>query len=148
MDRQRLGGEFNPLLLVVLWAKYVMRPADEPAIIIAAYITQWFGPGDKRSAILAEIGKIGGALAPIASAERSALALSARTLSRGFRRNQKRANYWRLTNADRLRTIRLVGGMSAFRLDKGLVFRGLFSAPSETRTPDPLIKSQLLYQLS
>ena len=26
--------------------------------------------------------------------------------------------------------------------------KGFFSAPSETRTPDPLIKSQLLYQLS
>ena len=31
---------------------------------------------------------------------------------------------------------------------KGLVSLGFFGGPLETRTPDPLIKSQLLYQLS
>ncbi len=30
---------------------------------------------------------------------------------------------------------------------KGLVSLGFFGGPLETRTPDPLIKSQLLYQL-
>jgi hypothetical protein len=63
--------------------------------------------------------------------------------------NQKRADDSRLTNADRMRTIRQVGAaMFAFNFDKSLVFRTFFGAPSETRTPDPLIKSQLLYQLS
>src|SRR5579875_1817168 len=54
-----------------------------------------------------------------------------------------------LTNADIMRTIRPVGAaMSAFLSEKVFVFRGFFGGPSETRTPDPLIKSQLLYQLS
>ncbi len=34
------------------------------------------------------------------------------------------------------------------RVGKFPIFRGLFGGPLETRTPDPLIKSQLLYQLS
>jgi hypothetical protein len=33
--------------------------------------------------------------------------------------------------------------MSAFLSDKVFVFRGFFGGPSETRTPDPLIKSKL-----
>src|SRR5262245_2155385 len=53
-----------------------------------------------------------------------------------------RVNYQRSTNADRMRRIR--PAMSASSFDKGFVFRGLFGAPSETRTPDPLIKSQFL----
>ena len=31
---------------------------------------------------------------------------------------------------------------------KGLIFQSLFGAPAENRTPDTLIKSQVLYQLS
>src|SRR5581483_10750972 len=33
-------------------------------------------------------------------------------------------------------------------IEKSAISQGFFGAPSETRTPDPLIKSQLLYQLS
>ena len=54
-----------------------------------------------------------------------------------------------LTDADRVRTIRLFGAaMSALPSEKVLIFLGSFGGPLETRTPDPLIKSQLLYQLS
>jgi hypothetical protein len=38
--------------------------------------------------------------------------------------------------------------MTKLTAEKGLILLGWSGAPSETRTPDPLIKSQLLYQLS
>ena len=54
-----------------------------------------------------------------------------------------------LTNADTMPAIRPVGAaMSAFTAGKSFIVPGFFGGPSETRTPDPLIKSQLLYQLS
>ena len=54
-----------------------------------------------------------------------------------------------LTNTHSRRTFgQLVAAMSVLASEKVLVFRGFFGGPLETRTPDPLIKSQLLYQLS
>jgi hypothetical protein len=54
-----------------------------------------------------------------------------------------------LTNADRTGTIRVVdAATSALTSEKVFAFRGFLGGPLETRTPDPLIKSQLLYQLS
>jgi hypothetical protein len=38
--------------------------------------------------------------------------------------------------------------MSALASEKVFVSRGIFGGPSQARTGDPLIKSQLLYQLS
>ncbi len=49
-------------------------------------------------------------------------------------------------NTDNLRT---VGEQVALRsMHKLLETLGIIGGPPETRTPDPLIKSQLLYQLS
>ena len=49
-------------------------------------------------------------------------------------------------NTDNLRT---VGEQVALRsMNNSLKDLGKFGGPPETRTPDPLIKSQLLYQLS
>ena len=54
-----------------------------------------------------------------------------------------------LTNADTMRTIRPVGAvMSVFASKKVFVLPVFFGGPLEARTPDPLIKRQLLYQLS
>ena len=50
-----------------------------------------------------------------------------------------------LNNRDLARTTQREGCMQACIRVK---FEGRFGGPPETRTPDPLIKSQLLYQLS
>ncbi len=48
-------------------------------------------------------------------------------------------------NTDNLRT---VGEQVILDISQAIETAGSFGGPPETRTPDPLIKSQLLYQLS
>ncbi|SPE39348.1 Beta-lactamase L2 [Candidatus Sulfopaludibacter sp. SbA3] len=53
-DKTGSNGEHTSNDIAVVW------PAGKPPIIIAAYITQCMGPESKRSALLAEIGRLVG----------------------------------------------------------------------------------------
>jgi len=56
-DKTGSNGEHTTNDIAVFW------PGDKPPIVIAAYITQCNGPEDKRSAMLAEIGRLVGSFA-------------------------------------------------------------------------------------
>jgi beta-lactamase class A len=51
-DKTGSNGEHTSSDIAVIW------PAAKPAIVVAAYITQCFGPESQRSAMLAEIGRM------------------------------------------------------------------------------------------
>jgi beta-lactamase class A len=51
-DKTGSNGEHTTNDIAVLW------PVNKPPVVVAAYITQCAGPESKRSAMLAEIGRL------------------------------------------------------------------------------------------
>jgi hypothetical protein len=98
----------------------VIWPVEKPAIMIAAYITQCFGPEHKRSGILAEIERLELRLSPSTEEQDAHLRVSAdkRFVAVSIE-IKKIANYSRLTNADRNTDSRRIGSaMSALNSER------------------------------